>query len=387
MSERVQEDLGMSNKRTALVALGVAGASALFTGAVVSGEGTPPEESHNVHLVEDAVFEAPYEPVTDEDLSDGGYNCGHAIETAEEDNFDYARQMNFLANNPETAKNIIEFQVHDDTWGVGENAWDFLMQNGLDNPSTTKVGPLEIEGLEGEDADRLDQYVGKANLLALEAPRNYHNFTCSDGEGNPTDVHFVGNITIQEGNEGDRNHVVGVVLPTDKVAEFRKLANKVNGEVTVDIIHIGVEEVSNVKGGAEKMDISLVVTEAFGCDNPIRVSQPPKETPTTGKETTTSTPGSSIPPKHDDGHVPGPIDEGGESDIPGKGPSNQQPGDDGYLPGETRPSVPSTTSTTRQTTTTESSPATTGTQPTAPPVSVTTSTSVPNDTTPTTEAP
>lgn len=96
-------------------------------------------------------------------------------------------------------------------------------------------------------------------------------------------------------------------------------------------------------------------------------------TTTTVPETTTTT-STSVPPKNDDEHVPGPIDEPGEPDVPGEGPAEQEPNPDGYLPGETPVTPPETPPTTVPTTTTTTSvPATTSPRPTSTvPVTVTT---------------
>lgn len=105
-------------------------------------------------------------------------------------------------------------------------------------------------------------------------------------------------------------------------------------------------------------------------------------TTSTIPETTTTT---SIPPKEDDGEVPGEHNEPGEPDNPGEGPAEQEPGEDGYLPGEvpvTPPTAPPETVPTSTTTTTQV-PATTSPAPssTNPPVTVTTvvTTTVPED--------
>lgn len=95
-------------------------------------------------------------------------------------------------------------------------------------------------------------------------------------------------------------------------------------------------------------------------------------TTTTVKPTTTTT---TVPPKHDPGKTPGEYDEPGEPDKPGEGGAGQEPGKDGYLPGEkpvTPPTAPPTTIPT--TTTTVRPPATTSPAPssTKPPVTVTT---------------
>lgn len=111
------------------------------------------------------------------------------------------------------------------------------------------------------------------------------------------------------------------------------------------------------------------------CGNPVF------ENPHPGiPEGPTDQPPIEVPPKEDDGSVPGPIDEPGAGGEAGEGPAGQEPDDDGYVPGETRPPVPPTTqgSTTthgQSTPTTGRPSATTGSTPatTNPPVTATTS--------------
>jgi hypothetical protein len=129
------------------------------------------------------------------------------------------------------------------------------------------------------------------------------------------------------------------------------------------------------------------------CGNVATTGKPSlPEGPTDETTTTSSTPASTpetqppttrVNPKRDDGRLPGdpnvPADQDkGTPDVPGVGPVGQQPDNDGYVPGETRPSVPQTTPTThKQTTPTTNRPtATTSPAPTStnPPVTATTST-------------
>lgn len=94
----------------------------------------------------------------------------------------------------------------------------------------------------------------------------------------------------------------------------------------------------------------------------------------------TTRPKVTIPPKHDDGKLPGnpkvPADQDkGTPDKPGIGPAGQKPGNDGYIPTETRPIAPTTTRIAEQVpTTTGRPPATTAKPPvvTSPPRPATT---------------
>lgn len=103
--------------------------------------------------------------------------------------------------------------------------------------------------------------------------------------------------------------------------------------------------------------------------------------PSTSRPTsTTSRPKVTIPPKYDDGKLPGnpgvPADQDkGTPDKPGVGPAGQKPDDKGYIPTETRPTAPTTTRRAEQApTTTGRPPATTAKPPvvTNPPVTATT---------------
>lgn len=116
------------------------------------------------------------------------------------------------------------------------------------------------------------------------------------------------------------------------------------------------------------------------CTNPhvTRITPtPPGETPP---------PISEIPPKFDDGRLPGdpnvPADQDpGTPDVPGQGPAGQTPDGSGRVPGETLPTSPDVTATptTEQQETTPS----TGTQPETEEQPVTTVTTPPNNTMPT----
>lgn len=92
-----------------------------------------------------------------------------------------------------------------------------------------------------------------------------------------------------------------------------------------------------------------------------------------------------VPPKHDDGELPGDgtdaSQDGGTPDRPGEGPAGQEPGDDGYLPQEPRPTYPTTTTRPNTPTTSGGVTPTTGVQPTAPSAPPTTGSVPPNNST------
>lgn len=126
----------------------------------------------------------------------------------------------------------------------------------------------------------------------------------------------------------------------------------------------------------------VVITKT--CQPPADIPPGPTDQPPVPTSTTTTP--EQVPPKVDDGKLPGDgtpaAQDPGTPDKPGQGPAGQEPGDDGYLPGETRPSVPQTTSPTTSGNTTPttngSTPTTGGPQPTAPPSPPTTGSTPPN---------
>lgn len=108
------------------------------------------------------------------------------------------------------------------------------------------------------------------------------------------------------------------------------------------------------------------------CSNIVFVhDQPPVLIPMGPTDNPLFPPEVVIPRKTDDGVLPGdpnvPADQQpGTPDVPGQGPAGQQPGPDGYLPTETRPTVPQSPNTTvAPTTPPNTTPATTNPRPTS----------------------
>ncbi len=195
-------------------------------------------------------------------------------------------------------------------------------------------------------ATELKSAIGLAHIAPAEAPRNGFN-TGVDANGNIV-------VAAHAGITGNRK-AVEMTLPTGK-------------KIWV------MERCGNVVTVGDKPPVPEGPTD-----------EPDKPKPTTSTvpvPTTTST--TTIPAKVDDGKLPGnqavPADQDkGTPDKAGIGPVGQIPNEDGYLPTETAPNVPSTTTTTHPQTspTTYRPTATTGvtTATTGPPQTATTTVS------------
>lgn len=173
-----------------------------------------------------------------------------------------------------------------------------------------------------------------------------------------------------------------VITPSEAPADGINTGVDANGEV-VQSATPGIE------GNREAVLVTLPNGEKFWvmerCGNPVFETPPTNipEGPTDQPPVTTipTTPGETVPRKNDDGELPGDgtdaSQDPGTPDVAGEGPAGQTPDEDGFIPTETRPSVPATTQTTQgQTTpTTERPTATTSPSPTStnPPVTATTS--------------
>lgn len=185
-----------------------------------------------------------------------------------------------------------------------------------------------------------------------------------------------------------------------------KVVEEVDPETAATGVNTGTDENGNVTRaetpGVHGDTKSLRVTTQDGCTifilarcgqvvitktcRPANIPPGPTDQPPVPSTTTTMPEEQQVPPKEDDGTLPGDgtpaAQDPGTPDQPGKGPAGQEPGDDGYLPGETRPQVPGTTSPTTRSatspTTNGNTTPSTGTQPEAPPAPPTTGSTPPN---------
>jgi hypothetical protein len=128
----------------------------------------------------------------------------------------------------------------------------------------------------------------------------------------------------------------------------------VSGDRTAIHVHISTAE--------EEKNMWIL----YRCAQPVTEGQIPgiPQGPTDEPEAPDQPTVSTIPPKEDDGILPGnpdvPADQDpGTPDVPGEGPAGQTPGADGYVPGENVPTAPTTTTTIGNVTVTTQQPATT----------------------------
>jgi hypothetical protein len=208
-----------------------------------------------------AALGAPLRQVTDEQLNVEGYNCGNTGELiADGAPYSYDSQIEFLNQNPQTRENIREFHINHPQWGLGQPAWNFLMDNGIENANTSDEAVVEGD-------PEMNRYAQRVHRLELIQPRDYVNFTCSDRYGNPIEVSAVGNVRMMAG--GERNHVSGILISAELRDEFVGLVNKPGGQMMVDILNAGEHEING-----QRVELVMVVLEAFGCNNPIRIRHP-----------------------------------------------------------------------------------------------------------------
>lgn len=323
-------------------------------------------------------------PVTDEVLQvldRNVYNCGGHLQQETGDgsySVDYA--IDYYNSNPDLGKPMLDF--HKKT--LGDEAFQILLDGGVTN-SDTEDDKHYIGAPDAETQDDIDTLLHKRSRVELNASRTYANYSCITAEDTFV-IHRATKkptIAIESGS-----HVEGIKVNDETLVRFLTTVKKnEDGQVPVDIVDLGQQYV-DVNGKIEVQHQSLVVLYADGCDNPIlKLTTPKISSPRHPGTTTSSTPPASfVPEKHDDGELPGDgtpaSQDPGTPDRPGRGPAGQTPGDDGYLPGEEKPTAPSTSPTTKPyTSPSTGTPPTTGTQPTAPSTPPTTGSTPPDTTT------
>jgi hypothetical protein len=278
------------------------------------------------------------QPETDKSLASGGYNCGVHVPEAANIN-DYDNQVAYLNSDPEVSKKLIDFQISDPTYGMGESAWKVATAKAYVNENTKSSVKNNTE---------MNQYSHLMSTYELPKDKypnglNFLNFTCKEGK-----VTAIEYANIKAGST-----VNGFVFDKAGIDAYRDAVKKDgNGDSIIKIISIG-----KIKGTDEEG--FMAITEFEGCKNPNRAipteiekelltkpvptSSPsstvlPKPTPTTPPTVPPTTPPTTTPNK-----VPVPLP--GPNTQPGAGgtESSTSPSQDspvtGYAPGETPPTA------------------------------------------------
>lgn len=246
-------------------------------------------------------------PKTDQELSDGGYNCGHTLDKAQPEGiFNYANQIDYLNEKPDLAKNLIDFQINDARWGMGQEAWKVVVDKALTNSDTPSSKTVDA-------SKDMDIYSHKTFTTTLPEAHNYVNFTCADAEGNVMPVTAVEFMKLT-------GTVDGFVFDEAGLNDFKKAVKRgPSGEMMFDVITLEDHKVTK-DGKTEVVKRFMVVTESLGCLNPNRLIPP---TTKIVKPPVTTIPGVvvpptittniyhppttvGVPPKVDNGVVPGP---------------------------------------------------------------------------------
>ena len=321
-------------------------------------------------------------PVSDADLQRADvseYNCGGKLRPVDQpaDKFSGDYWVKYANDNPELAPKQMNF--YDGLFG--KDAVDSLLTNGYDNGLTSPDKKIA-------SSERGDTLAHKMNAAQLQTDRVYANFTCIDGSGN-VDIHRADRKpTIKVAAGG---HVEGVVVDEAGIADFLSKAKRYSdGSPTAEVINIGQVTLAN----GEKKQMFMVTLKAFGCDNPIARLAPnvPGQPNKPGRPVKTYVPAQPKQPTKpgQPGHptttglpnkVPRPLVGTMPHPQPGAGgsqdtniPSNDSPltgyGPEG--PTSTLPRNPEAPATTAPATVETGPP-----RPVAPPVSIVTTTEVP----------
>lgn len=259
-------------------ALGILAVSALVAGGIVYGLRDRSDDTTDVTTdttITTNEGEPGNDPIakSDLDLAKAGYNCGNTapVENGEISN-DYDVQLAYLAENPVLAENIMDFAIDNTKYGMGREAFDFLNENSIKNPNTSG------EITDNEDANN---YAHMMTTVTLSQPRNYMNTTCNPDQ-NPKPIE----------NHKITGHVTGAIMLAEDLETWQSLASNAD---RFDIVDLGIRD--------NEEHWVMIVTEATGCNNQIRlIRDVPTETPkvtttvtTVPGVTVTTTPGTTIP--------------------------------------------------------------------------------------------
>jgi len=250
----------------------------------------------------------PSVPMSSTDLANGGYNCGNGLENvASNGEFSYASQIDYLNRDPALANNLVDFNINDPTYGMGQRAWDLLQAKGAINPNTDESKKLNSNEIDKKS--ELDRHLHQIMQVNAESPRDVINFTCENDEVNP-----VGMVRVAE--DGRKNAYNGVVLTKEDMLDFMAVAK--NPERFL-ILFLGVQKITQPDGTEKETEVYMIDLYLDGCRNPNRlpIGRPGIETPTTTTGTTPNT----VP------YVT-PTTEGPKVPVPPSG-AHTQPGDGG----------------------------------------------------------
>jgi|GEM_PF-5299449 len=251
----------------------------------------------------------PAVPMSDTELANGGYNCGNGLKNeASNGEFSYDSQIDYLNNDPALANNLVDFNINDPTYGMGQRAWDLLQAKGAVNPNTDASKTLNNNEINKKS--ELDRHLHQIMQVNAKSPRDVVNFTCNGGI-RPVEI-------VRVAEDGRKNAYNGVVLTNEDVKDFIKVADNPDRFL---ILSLGVQKITLPDGTEEETDVYMVDLYLDGCRNPNRLpigrtSAPGIEAPTTTTGTTPNT----VPVT--------PTTEGPKVPVPPSG-AHTQPGDGG----------------------------------------------------------
>jgi len=332
-TDRLHRDPSQYGGARRMLIAGVAGVAALAAAAgsyFASGESWPVAQGtvaeHTFDAGEAQLISVLKNPaihtVSDKVLANGGYNCGHTIENANPTTFAYDNQIDFLNSKPELTKDVLNFNVNDKKFGVGEKAFHILTSQAL--PNTKTSGKKEISKANDNSAGDMNAYAHNIQTLQVDPPRDYLNFTCENPDGS-VNVRPVSKIKVT-------GHVNGFKVDETTLKEFEDAIKAVGKENTLDVINLGKQKVNG-----KEVEIFFVVTEAQGCDNPIRLipNHPKAPAEQTTVATTTTETSTTFGPKIVF-QPNGPHTQHGAGGQPEQGMDPQNDGSDGFGPGDTK---------------------------------------------------
>jgi hypothetical protein len=241
--------------------------------AEVSVESDESEEESNAAVV-----------VTDEFLQERAISCGGKYDEGVS-MLDLSYKYDYSAENPEMMSSLIDITSTDIEFGMGQDAYDYVLENSFYNPVTVENTNDRTSGVE-----ETDEFIQNIHAAVLNESHTFFNGDCRNDDSEVTmpssDIPY---ITLSKGQS-----VEGMVIPADKLPELLKVMKNqekflfLEGSIT----------------DAEGIEVKTVFITLFanGCDNPIRIEvkvpKPPVETPptTVAPPTTIAPPTTTMPP-------------------------------------------------------------------------------------------
>jgi hypothetical protein len=357
-----------------VVAIGVLSAAVLNACGSDDAESTTSEPAGTEVEVTGAVLDGAVLS-TDESLREANFMCGGEMDQTSMEDFSY--KFDFFSaseENMELAESMKDITVTDARWGMGEEAFDLVLENMFINGTTDAkdqtTGDTEFDAL-----------LSGVFARTLDTDTTYVNGDCRTVEDQVTmPSPSLPAIRLQAGESAE-----GVMMPMTSYDAFMAAVNKdEQGNSAFNIVRMTI-----TGADGKPMEVFFVDLFANGCDNPIRIKTPEPEEPTepttppTVPPTTpptvppTTPPTGTLPPPTTTTTIPPKIAEPlpptgvpadtdpGTPDVPGEGPAGQTPNNSGYIPSETPPpsQAPNTTQLPAPVTAPNTIPAVEGTAP------------------------